>query len=161
MSFEVSIVEFSAKHLVGMKVATSMQNAQVDCQKAWETFAPRMSEVHGTVCGCGSCGCTEAFGVSVMTSENEFDYWAAVPAAPETPLPSGMGRIEIPAGLYAKCTVSGGLEKLVEAFMYIYGPWIHGQTEYCLSMQAPCFEQYPPNWQFDADFDIFAPVVKQ
>lgn len=154
MNFEVTVVEFPVKHLVGMKVSTSMQKAQADCPQLWQTFGPRIIELPSME-GVNS----GAYGISVMLNENEFDYWAAVEANPEIDLPDGMGTIAISAGLYAKCTVLG-LEKLGEAFMYLYGPWIQGQKEYTLDMQAPCFELYPQNWRLETVFEIYAPVKK-
>ncbi|MGL6193470.1 MAG: GyrI-like domain-containing protein [Thermoguttaceae bacterium] len=155
MSFEVSIIEFPAKHLIGMKVATNMQKAQADCPTIWHTFGPRMAEV--SAC---DCGCSGAYGISIMHNENDFDYWAAVAAKSGAAVPSGMGTIDITAGAYAKCTVPN-LKQLGEVYMYVYTQWVNGQKEYGLNMQAPCFELYPTNWQPDDSFEIYVPVVKQ
>ena len=155
MNFEVTVIEFPATHLVGVKVRTNMQKAQADCPAIWQTFGPRIVEIP-----CGDCIGKGAYGVSVMLNENDFDYWAAVEAAPETALPNDMASFDLPGGLYAKCSVTS-LEKLGEAYMYIYGPWISGQSEYELNMQAPCFELYPQNWRLDTAFEVYVPVTKK
>lgn len=154
MNFELAVVEFPAKHLIGMKLATSMQKAQTDCPALWQAFGPRIIEIPS----CES-GCKGSFGVSVMLNENEFEYWAAVEAAPGTAIPDGMASMEISAGHYVKCTVPG-VENLGAAFMYVYGRWAAEQSEYVLNMHAPGFELYPPDWRLNDSFEIYAPVTK-
>ncbi len=155
MSFEIAVVEFPATHLIGMKVRTTMQKAQADCPAIWQTFGPRIVEIPG-----GDCIGKGAYGVSVMLNENDFDYWVAVEAASNAAVPKDMATFEIPDGLYAKCSVAS-LEKLGEAYMYVYSQWVSGQSEYGLNMQAPCFELYPPNWRLEDAFEIYVPVMKQ
>lgn len=43
--YDVTVVEYPAKRLVGLKVRTSMQHAAEDCPALWMTFGPRMGEV--------------------------------------------------------------------------------------------------------------------
>ncbi len=155
MSFSVSIAEYSAKRLVGMKVRTTMQKAQFDCPSNWRTFGPRIVEI--PACSGGGQG---AYGVSLMLNENDFDYWAAVEASPQIAVPDGMETVDIPAGLYAKCAVAN-LEQLGEAYMYVYGTWIREQAEYTLDEKAPCFESYPPNWRINDAFEIYVPLKKK
>ena len=155
MSFEVTVVEFPAKQLVGMKVSTTMQNAQADCPAIWQIFGLRMTEIPAK----GGHG-ADSYGLSIMTSENAFDYWAAMELNPKAAIPDGMGTIDIPGGLFAKCTVAN-LSRLGEAFTFVYGTWISGQSEYALNMAAPCFEVYSQNWQMGDTIDIYVPVVKK
>jgi AraC family transcriptional regulator len=154
MSFEVSVVEFPAKHLIGTKVRASMQSSSTDCPALWQAFAPRIAEI-----STGNESGNVAFGVSVMVNDNDFDYWAAVEALSSVAVPAGMQTTEISAGLYAKCSVAN-MEKLGEAFMYVYTQWTHEQSEYRLNMNAPCFELYPPGWQPDNAVEIYSPVLK-
>jgi AraC family transcriptional regulator len=151
VSFIVSVVEFPAKYLIGIKVRTSMQGSSTDCPALWQTFAPRIAEIKADD--------NAAYGVSVMLNDNDFDYWAAIGSPSNTAVPVGMQTIEIPAGLYAKCSVAS-MEKLGEAFMYVYTQWIHGQSEYTLNMYAPCFELYPPNWKPGNNVEIYSPLLK-
>ena len=151
MSFEISVVEYPAKKLIGTKVRTTMQKAQNDCPALWQSFGPKICTQFSN--------CQGAFGVSVMVNENDFDYWAAVEPSVETVVPEGMDIIEIPAGLYAKCNVPN-IEQLGPAFMFLYGPWVQGQSEYSLDMNGLCFELYPNDWQPTDAFEVYAPVKK-
>ena len=154
MSFEITVVEFPATHLIGMKVRTNMQNAQKDCPAIWQTFGPRIIEIPG-----GDCVGKGAYGISVMVNENDFDYWAAVESQTESPLPDDMDTIDIPAGHYARCSIAS-LEKLGEAYMFVYGPWIQGQNEFTLDMSGVSFELYPSHWNPGEAFEIYVPVKK-
>ena len=155
MSFEVTVVEFPEKHLVGMKVGTSMQKAQMDCPALWQIFGLRINEIPAK-----DGRSTGSYGLSIMTSESDFDYWAAVEADPKTTIPADMGTIGIPGGLYAKSTIAN-LSQLSEAFTFVYGDWIQSQSEYALNLAAPCFEIYHPNWQWEDTLDIYVPVMKK
>lgn len=144
--FNVTVVDFPAKHLVGMKVRTSMSKAKEDCPAIWQTFCPKMASIYST----------EGYGVSVMLNEQEFDYWAAAEAG-DKPLPEGLGHIDIPAGKYATCTVPS-LEKCGEGYMFIYQTWLGSQKDWQLNMAAPCFELYPSDWTPDGPFALYVPV---
>jgi AraC family transcriptional regulator len=152
MSFEVTVVDFPAKHLIGMKVRTDMQKAQTDCSTLWQTFGP--IEIPGYDCTGG------AYGIYIMLNENDFDYWAAVETSSSVAVPDGMQSVALPAGPYAKCTAAS-LEKLGEVYMYLYGEWITQQQEFTPNVQAPSFELYPSNWQMNGAFDVYVPVNKK
>ncbi len=154
MTFDITIVEFPAKRLVGMKVRTNMQNAAADCTALWQTFGPKSNELTG-----GKCAGEPGYGLSFMLNENDFDYWAANEVLSETTAPEGMGVVDIPAGLYAKCGVPS-LAQLSEAYMFVYGQWIAGQSEYGLDMNGVSFELYPPNWDMNSGLEIYVPVRK-
>ena len=149
--YTAAVVEYPAKRLVGLKVLTSMKKASVDCPACWQAFE--------RFCKCAPDGCKGAYGLSFMINAEEFYYWAAVDADLAEDVPEGLERVDIPAGLYAVCR-SPNLEKIVEAYSFLYQTWLIGQSEYALNEQAPCFEQYPPNWQLSDAFDVFMPVRK-
>ncbi len=151
--FTVTVVEYPATRLIGLKVRTSMQKAETDCMAVWETFGPRMGELLGDGGGRGS------YGVSVMLNAEEFEYWAAVPTAPSAAVPAGMAGFDLPAGLFAK-TTAASLEALKEAYMFLYETWAKSQKEYAVDYQGPCFELYPPNFQMTDSFEVFMPVRK-
>ena len=151
--FQVTVVDYSAKHLTGTKVRTTMSKAQQDCTALWQSFGPRMGEL------LSAGGYSGSYGVSVMLNAEDFEYWAAVESAPAAAVPAGMANIDLPAGKYAKCAVPS-LEKLVDAYMYLYEGWIKSQTEYTYDEKAPCFELYPPNWQMSDAFEVYMPVKK-
>jgi len=153
LTFETVIVEYPAKRLVGMKVRTNMQSAMEDCYGAWNAFMPRMAEVNGEP--------EESFGVSVMINENDFDYWTALEATTQGPLPDGMQVVNIASGTYVRCTVPN-MEKLGDAYIYLYTTWNQSQShaEYVLDMEVGSFERYPCDWQPDTPFEIYAPLKK-
>ena len=152
--YNVTVVENPKKHLAGLKVRTSMQNGMTDCPALWEVFGPRMGELlpPGT-------DCTGFYGVSVMLDAEAFDYWAALEVAADAAIPEGMACIDIPAQPYAVCTVPS-IDKLGEAYMYIYGDWPKSQTQYMCDEQAPSFELYSATWQPTDPFEIYIPIKK-
>ena len=151
MAFETVIVEYPAKHLVGMKVQTNMQKSFEDSPKVWQDFTPRMAEVNKEP--------KESFGVSVMINENDFDYWAALESTPQAPLPDGMGTVGVSFGTYVRCTVPS-IEKLGDVYMYLYTTWIQGQPGYVVDLGANAFELYPYPWQSNTPFEVFMPIKK-
>lgn len=153
-NYNVIVIEYPAKRLVGLKVRTSMQKAAEDCPALWMTFGPRISQILSD-----EGGCKGSYGVSVMLNAEEFDYWAAVEMETKNAIPEGMSCIDIPAGLYAKCAVTN-LETLGDTLMHIYTEWPKSQKEYIPDEQNPCFELYPANWQPTTPFEVFAPVKK-
>ncbi len=151
--YDVTVVEYPAKRLAGLKVKTTMRKANEDCTALWRAFEPRLAELPE---GGGE---RDFYGVSVMLNAEDFDYWAAVETEPAAAAPRGMGVIDLPAGRYAKAAVPN-LEKVVEAYMYLYDEWLKGQTAYAAEEASPCFERYPPNWQPTDAFEVFMPVRK-
>lgn len=79
-AFEVTVVDFAAKQLVGTKVRTSMAKAKEDYPPCGTLFAPMMQKINES----------EGYGISVMLNEQDFDYWAA--AAPTGACPAGLTR---------------------------------------------------------------------
>ena len=148
-TYDVTVSEFPAKKLVGLKVCTNMTDAQMDCPAIWQKFGLRFGEVGGTS--------QESYGVSIMLNESDFDYYATVELTPDRAVPSDMVTVEIPDGKYAHCTVAN-LGKLGEGYTFLYGNWPKTQTEYTPNVVAPCFEIYPPNCQLDSPFEIYMPV---
>lgn len=150
----VTVVEYPEMHLIGMKVRTTMQKAQQDCPALWQAFGPRCAEI----LPAGS-DCTGAYGISVMLTPEEFEYWAAIEANASVAVPQGMGRVDIPAGQYAKCAVPN-LGKLGEIYMYLYEEWPKSQKTYTYDEKIPCFELYPQNWKPSDALTVFMPVKK-
>ena len=145
--FEVTVVDFAAKQLVGIKVRTTMARARQDCSALWQNFCPKMPENYGKEC----------FGISVMLNEQDFDYWAAVEV--EGPCPAGLEPVGLPAGNYARCMVPN-LESIGEGYMFMYQTWLAGQGDWKLNVQAPCFELYPANWNPAMPFELYMPVMR-
>ena len=146
--FEVSVVNFAAKQLVGNKVRTSMAKAKEDCSALWHSFCPAMQKLAEG----------KGYGISVMINEQDFDYWAAA-EAPEGKCAAGLEPVGLPAGDYARCVVPN-LESIGEGYMFMYQTWLAAQGEWKLNEQAPCFELYPADWTPAMPFELFMPVKR-
>ena len=146
--FEIKVVDFPAKRLMGIKVRTTMAKAKEDCSALWHSFCPKMQEVED---GPG-------YGISIMINAEDFDYWAAA-EVPAGAAPASMESVTIPAGAYARCTVPN-LESIGAGYMFMYQTWLGGQQEWKLNEQAPCFELYPADWNPTKPFDLFMPVKR-
>jgi AraC family transcriptional regulator len=152
--FDVTVAQYPAKRLIGMKVQTTMAKAAADCPVLWDSFGPKMGEL----CAAGSAT-AGSFGVCVMLNAEDFDYWAAVEVGKSTTVPQGLGSLDLPAGLYAKAVVPN-LEKLGEAFTYLFTEWNKDQADYACDETVPCFEFYPQDWQPSGAFEILVAVKK-
>ena len=144
--FNVTIVEYPAKRLTGIKVRTNMAKAQEDCLALWQRFCP----------DCTQDMPSAAFGVSVMLDAENFDYWAAVEDK-DGRLPADMGHVDIPAGKYAVCSVPN-LASIGEAYMFIFQNWLASQQAHAYNEQSPSFELYPPHWSPENPFDIYVGI---
>ena len=154
-SFEVKVSPVPAARVMGIKIRTNMTTAMVDCPKLWhEAFAPRMQEVQGFN--------GTAYGVSevVDCQAGIFDYWAAVPAAPNAPIPAGMEALDLPDGLYAQCRVES-LADIGAAYDFIYSTWPSSQTEFTLDYTTRCYEFYPADSMETGVFYIYVMVNKK
>ncbi len=152
--YDVVVAECPARRLVGIKVQTTMAKAAEDCPAIWDVFGRRMDEA-----AAPESACKGSFGVCVMLNAEDFDYWAALEADPSAAVPQGMAVIELPAGLYAKAAVPN-LEKLGEAYTFLYEKWLKEQTAYACDEAAPSFEWYPPDWQPSDALEVFMAVRK-
>ncbi|MDR1045256.1 MAG: GyrI-like domain-containing protein [Candidatus Adiutrix sp.] len=151
--YDVNIVDYPDKSLAGIKIRTSKEKAGIDCPAIWQELQARLSEISPD---CGN----DSYGLSVMLNDNEFDYWATIEFDPARPVPAGLETIEIPAGSYAKITAPN-LDKLSEAYTFIYTDWFENQTSYSYRAEAPCFEIYPSGWTVVAPLEIFMPLAKK
>lgn len=157
--FTITVTARPAVHVVGMHVRTSMETAMRDCPKLWcEKFMP---EVQNTPLCDG-----ETYGISRLVDEETgvFDYWAAAPVAPVTPavvdrlVISGMSRITLPEGLYAQVAIPA-LERLSEAYHYVFNEWPPKQSAYAARKDAPCYELYPAEYKHTGEFTLYFPVI--
>ena len=147
-AFEVTVVDFAAKQLVGNKVRTTMAKAKEDCSALWHSFCPAMQKLAEG----------KGYGISVMLNEQDFDYWAAA-EAPAGACPAGLETVSIPAGSYARCVVPN-LESIGAGYMHMYQTWLAAQSDWKLNEQAPCFEVYSADWNPAMPFELFMPVKR-
>ena len=151
-TFEINVSPVPAARVIGIKIRTDMGKAMIDCPQLWhETFAPRMQEVEGFN--------GTAYGVSevVDCQAGIFDYWAAVPATPNAPIPAGMEALDLPAGLYAQCRVES-LADIKAAYDFLCYEWLPAQKEYAPDYTARCYEFYPVDYPNSGVFYIFVRV---
>ncbi len=152
--FTVTVVERPAVRAAGVKVHTTMEKTSVDCPKLWsETFVPHMEAFP-----CDGSG--ESYGICIMTSETEFDYWAVMPLGKDVKVPEGLAEITVPGGLYAECPVPS-IDRMGEAYAYLYTAWGKEQKEYAVNFQAPGIERYTRDYLKNGSLFVCAPVVKQ
>ena len=145
--FNVTIVEYPAKRLTGIKARSNMAKAQEDCPALWQRFYPNYEKVMPTA----------AYGVTVMINAEDFDYWAAVEDK-DGRLPADLEHVDIPAGKYAVCNVPS-LAKIGEAYMFVFQNWLASQQAYAYNEQSPCFELYPPHWSPEKPFEIYVAIM--
>ncbi|SBV94257.1 putative Transcription activator effector binding [uncultured delta proteobacterium] len=149
----VSIVTRPSLSLIGMRVRTSMADAQRDCGALWHTtFCPRMDEL-------AALGNGDSYGVSwgVDYEAGIFDYWAAMPAPPDVSAPAGMARTELPEGLYAELAVPS-LADLPASYAAIYEEWLPRQKEYAPNFQAPAYELYKNDYNITGSLMLYCPL---
>lgn len=157
---EALVVELPAKHLVGLKVRTSMKTASVDCVALWEGFAPWMWRVYGLESYGYAC---PYFGLSMDADmqSGQFTYWATIEVqsnfADPVHWPDGFEAVTLAAGPYVGTGVAS-LSKLTEAYTHLYGPWVHSQHDHELDFSGICFELYDECFLKDGSLEVFAPL---
>ena len=144
--FNVTIVEYPAKRLTGIKVRSNMAKAQEDCPALWQRFCTDYAQVMPTA----------SYGVTVMVNAEDFDYWAAVEDQGGR-LPADLEHVDIPAGKYAVCSVPN-LASIGEAYMFIFQKWLASQQAHAYNEQSPSFELYPPHWSPENPFEIYVGI---
>lgn len=136
--FAVTMVERPEESIAGMKIATDMNHAADDCPKIWrDVFGPRMCEVQFD-------GEARSYGASFITDcpAGAFDYWAAMPICEGAPVPVGMEKTLLPAGLYAECPADS-IKALMECYGYLFSEWLPSSKEYRADPDRPSYELYP------------------
>jgi AraC family transcriptional regulator len=144
--FNVTIVEYPAKRLTGIKVRSNMAKAQEDCPALWQRFCTDYAQVMPTA----------SYGVTVMANAEDFDYWAAVEDK-DGRLPDDLKHVDIPAGKYAVCSVPS-LASIGEAYMFIFQNWFASQQTYAYDEQSLSFELYPSHWSVENPFEIYVGI---
>jgi Uncharacterized protein conserved in bacteria len=153
--YTVTVVERSEENIVGMKIATDMSHAAEDCPKLWhDVFGPRMCEVQ-----CD--GEARSYGASFTTDiqTGRFDYWAAMPLRKDAPVPEGMEKAILPAGLYAECPVDS-IGALVESYGYIFTEWLPQNNEYQADVNKPSYELYPADHLETGRAILYFPITR-
>ncbi len=152
--YAVKIVERPAVRTAGLKVQSSHETASVDCPKLWsEDFVPYMEAFP-----CDGTGVS--YGICVMTSETNFDYWAVMPLGKDAKTPEGLSEITIAGGTYAECPVKS-LAEMGDAYTYLYTQWGEEQKDYAVNFQGACLELYGKEYLENGSLTLCVPVLKK
>lgn len=158
MAFEFVLTERPACTAAGVKVATTMQNANVDCMKLWsDDFGPKMSSFPADPAFNGEC-----YGISSDQNmeKGTFTYWAAMPLAPGAAVPAGMETIELPAGMYVACHHLA-LADIGPAYTEMYEQWLPSQSAYDLDLASPGLELYTHEFEQSGKLSIFCRLIEK
>lgn len=119
----------------------------------WDEFGARMGEIKGVI------NPRVAYGVegNVDMASGEFDYLAAYEVAPNSPVPAGMTRWEVPAQTYAVFVTT--LPVIKETWKEIVESWLpQSGRRYG---PGPDFEFYPETFdpgQPGAELYLYVPI---
>ncbi len=163
MELTPAFIDRAAIHLVGMAHVASGpgRERQKGFSRTWDRFLPHLGEIANRTDERSS------YGVKLHPTEydedSEFAYLAAVEVADLNAMPICMIGKALPASRYAVFTVRGGIEKLGEAFGYIYTTWLR---ESGWSLAHPFDLEYydkrfRPDDQLDSEIDIYLPVRRE
>lgn len=156
--FAVALLQCRSVRLVGVRINTNLQQAPMDCPKLWnEVFNTRMPELSGKPAHLYQ---GPSYGVTVFTDHKElaFDYWAAMEAPGVAALPTGMGEVTLPGGLYACCRIPAAV-MLLEAYHYMYKEWPNSPEGLAVQLDKPCFEHYDSRFVQSGTHDVYVPVL--
>lgn len=150
--FDIEIVEYPAKHLVGIRVRTTIPQSSIVCPPVWREFLGRLKEFPGKTRN-------KVYNLYKMVDRRvSFDYWVAVETPGDFSVPRGMESFDLSANQYARCCVPNQAAILM-AYNEIFGTWVQQQDEYDVDMTGPCFELYPARWKPEDAFDLYASVI--
>ena len=158
---EVSIVDFETRHLVGMKIRTTLGEDRT--YELWHAFKSKIKEIQGRV--DNNYFSVQQFdkGISFdkLTPVTAFNKWAAVQVDPALELiPHGMEPLLIPKGKYAVFIHKGEAFKFGRTLQYIFGQWLP-QSGFRLDGR-PQFEIMGSNYRPDdpnAKEEVWVPVI--
>ncbi|MDL2284914.1 GyrI-like domain-containing protein [Oxalobacter sp. OttesenSCG-928-P03] len=154
--FSVSVTDYPAQELIGMKIRTTMETCQDDCPKLWrETFIRWIEQLYPEG-NCPSWGVSTAYDAAT----GSFDYWALIKAPEGQGIPKELGSFTLPAGLYAECPLTSVAE-IHTAYHFLYSRWLPSQTIYIGLEDAACFEYCPPDFLQTGHLSVCIPVVRR
>jgi AraC family transcriptional regulator len=108
----------------------------------------------------GACRCLSEAGRS---REDELLYLAGVSIGPDTAVPPGMERWNVPAGTYAMFTHQGPVSRLSETINYAYGTWLP-RSEFAPAEPWIELERYDARFRDggpDSEMEYLVPVKRR
>ena len=116
---EIKIIP--AIHLIGNKLPMSFSENRTF--ELWSSFMPRRKEIVHSI--GTDLYCIQEYESTVQFStDTQFVKWATVPVTSFESIPSNMGSITIPEGLYAVFTYKGLPSEFAETFKFIFFEWL-------------------------------------
>jgi predicted transcriptional regulator YdeE len=162
---DVKIVEFGPYRAIGMSCVSKNEHGEIpDLWMRENGFLQRMHEIEA-IPGVGSFGICRCF---PGATDGEFEYIAALPVKPDTPVTEGMIEASIPAGTYAVFTVPSLAEipqtwTATQEWMAAHPEWkgfCEPTDTGCDCIDHPIFELYPWNFDGQGELFIYLPVRK-
>jgi predicted transcriptional regulator YdeE len=150
--FEETTVEWPAIPCAGLKVATTMANAEKDATALWGKFI----EIAMTKFPKSEKHAGETYGASVMTDMENFSYWTLAPLEEDQPNPEGTERFTIPAGKYAKFSVPS-IQKIGQCYGYIMEKWFP-ENQHRADFTRHTIELYDKEFESNSNFYVLFPV---
>lgn len=145
------------KKLIGIRLIMSLANNRTG--ELWRSFMPRRTLIT-------NAASTDLFSVQVFKNTytyanpmEEFEKWAAVEVTDLKTIPSGMGTLIIPEGLYAIFPYKGLASEGRTVFDYIFKTWLPS-AEYTID-DRPHFELLGKNYKNNdpsSEEEIWIPV---
>jgi predicted transcriptional regulator YdeE len=138
--------------LVGIQVSTSMEKASEDCGAIWTPLMERRNEIQQQVRP------ENAYGISVMKNQSDFDYIACLEVSDHTVIPEGMVRLDLAPATYAVGIHRGTLDSLQESYSKLMEEVrIAGKQ---LAMHLPSIELYDQRFTMDEHsiMEIWFPI---
>jgi len=149
---KVEIMSGDGFVVVGAKYRGRNEHGEIPA--LWGQFMPRLGEIDGKA--------DEGVFYGVMgnydTATGEFDYVAGAEVLPDTAVPPGMARWEVPPGTYAVVTFP--FSKLMEAIDYINRTWLPQSGR--LRAVGPEYEYYGLAFEPDdpnTEMQYYVPVT--
>jgi predicted transcriptional regulator YdeE len=163
---EASIIEFGPFRMIGLRYVGKNENQEIkelwnDKTGLW-SHMPEIKTSPADFIVAGICRCLPD------ATDGSFEYFAAVSADPNAPVPSGLAETSIPADTFAVFAVDG-LDKIQQGWMSAL-EWIKSHPEwdvycdrdrgFCDCANHPCFERYTDEFMKTGKFYIYFPVKR-
>ncbi|MTI94698.1 MAG: AraC family transcriptional regulator [Firmicutes bacterium] len=155
ITLEPRIVQLAGFSVTGMEYRGRNTNQEIPA--LWSEFAKRANDIPGRIDHRVTLGVCEI--LIPFTESSVFTYLTAVKVEEDSPVPTGMRKIYIPAQSYAVFTHTGSPELLGHTYEYIHGAWLL-KSGYEL-VEAHDFEWYDQRYcpqDKHSQLDIYVPV---
>ncbi|MDR0336414.1 MAG: GyrI-like domain-containing protein [Planctomycetaceae bacterium] len=149
--FEITVVDYPAKHLAGFHTQTTIPAISYDCLPLWQKFYSETQKLPGWKR-------KKTYGLFVKTNQYvSLDFWTASEITAGISVPEGMDVFELLAGKFVRCLIPMASDILM-AYHTVYSTWIQSQINYDIDMNSACFELYPPKWTPNDALDLYVPL---